>query len=141
MSESARYASFTFLLDEAGQVHSLPHSLYVAMVHSEAAPIGLAGKRLRLVDWYVRLKDGCAEHVASEWYGWIHIDAEGCYHPSTLPNDPPAVLNSRNIDETALPTDEERERLELLVFGKTLSSTETTEERGPDGVPLDLYSG
>lgn len=65
---SARYASYAFLLDEAGDVHPLPHQIYVALVRGEAAVPRFAGRTLRLAEWYVRLHGDEPAAVVNETY-------------------------------------------------------------------------
>lgn len=138
--ENANFRTYTFLLDDGGQIFQLPHPLYVALVHAEAAPAGLAGQRFRLADWYVKLNDGAPDRLANEWYGWVKIDSNGRYDPTAQSKASSTSVDE--IDHTALPTSSEHERLQALVFGESLQGDiDVSEERGPDGVTLDLYSG
>jgi len=103
------HASYVFLLDENGGVHPLPHALYVALARHEAAVPALAGQTLRLVDWYVRLKDGEPDSVVNETYGVCQVDAQGRVEMRKAPPD------------AAWPTADERERMRGLLFGKIAS--------------------
>ncbi|WP_349570984.1 hypothetical protein [Azotobacter salinestris] len=130
--EPAEYRSHTFLLDEAGRIHFLPHPLYVALVHAESAPPALAGRRFRLADWYVRLRDGVAEQLLNEWYGWVEIDADGRFRPA------PAAGNGEAagaVDASALPTAGEHERMATLVFGPGSGDAGAAGTREPHGEP------
>lgn len=76
------HASYVFLLDAAGGVHSVPHELYVAMARGLASLPAFAGQDLRLADWYVQLKNGVPDTVVNESYSQLRFDAEGYVHPS-----------------------------------------------------------
>ncbi|WP_041836035.1 hypothetical protein [Diaphorobacter sp. ED-3] len=99
------HASYVFLLDEAGEVHALPHVLYVALARGQAlAPI-FADQTLRLADWYVRLRaDGVPGAVVNETYGFVRFDREGRFKLEAAPGD------------AAWPTPEERRRMQELLF-------------------------
>lgn len=113
------HASFVFLLDDLGQVHPLPHTLYVALGRDGAGSESLAGKRLRLADWYVRLKDGVPDRVVDEWYGWVRFNDRGCFDPSSdRPQRPPIASGSPAMDDSAFPTIEERHQMESLLFAE-----------------------
>ena len=75
------YCSLTFLIDDAGRVHPLPHDTYVALAAGVAAP-GFAGGRYRLADWHVRSRDGVPAEVVAEWYGWVAFDGDGRFEPA-----------------------------------------------------------
>ena len=114
-TEQRSHASFTFLLDETGAVDELPHPQYLALVRAEKATSTLAGKRFRLADWYVAIEDGRPSKVIREWYGWVAFDEAGGYHPEA--DSPNCKSDSAgNIDSSALPTPEEHDRIERLLF-------------------------
>lgn len=73
----AGYASYVFLLEEGGEVHAVPHALYVALAHGQASAPAMANQTLRLTDWYVRLKDGEPDTVVNETYGLLRFDSRG----------------------------------------------------------------
>lgn len=98
------HASYVFLLDDAGDVHAVPHALYVVLARREATAPLLAGQTLRLADWYVRLKDGEPEAVVNESYGVVRIDAQGQVESVAAPAD------------AGWPTMAERERMHALLF-------------------------
>jgi len=110
---TADHASCLFLLDEGCAPVPLPHDEYVAIARRERGTPDLAGRRLRLADWYVRLKDGRPEQLVSEWYGWVEFDRAGCFDPP--PADAPHAERG-NVDESALPTQQERQALHQLLW-------------------------
>lgn len=112
-AENAEHASYVFLLDEDSGVHPIPHALYVALARREATAPALAGQRLRLVDWYVRLKEGAPDSIANETCSLVHFDAEGRVEPARTP-----------AEDAACPTVTERARMQALLFeGAEPSST------------------
>ncbi|UPQ81365.1 hypothetical protein M0M42_13135 [Pseudomonas knackmussii] len=115
-TEQPSHASFTFLLDETGAVEELPHPLYLALVRAEMATSKLAGKRFRLADWYVAMEDGHPSKVIREWYGWVAFDADGAYHPEIGPPENRQPNSDDKVNSTALPTREEHDRIEALLF-------------------------
>ena len=99
------HASFVFLLDHAGGVHSVPHALYVALARHEALAPALAGQTLRLADWYVRLKrSGEPDVVVNETYGVVRADVQG------------RVDWTAATADAGWPTPAERERMRALLF-------------------------
>lgn len=114
---SARHASYVFLLDEQGEVHPLPHTLYVALVRDEATAADFAGKTLRLAEWYVRIEGEEPESVVNETYCLIAFDAKGRVDwsktPSFHPHRPDIPAAPR---QAALPTAAERERIWARLF-------------------------
>lgn len=110
-AEAGSYASYVFLLDEAGGVHPLPHGLYVALARAEVASDALAGRRFRLVDWYVRLRDGVPHAVVNESCTEVAFDAHGRLDPRVR-LEPSA--------SPSWPSDEERARMRALIFEEPL---------------------
>ena len=99
------HASYVFLLDEEGEVHAMPHVLYVALARGHALAPMLAERTLRLADWYVRLQLGGEPHaVVNETYGLARFDGEGRFNLEAAPGD------------SAWPTPAERRRMEELLF-------------------------
>ncbi|MBD9667409.1 hypothetical protein IB278_25845 [Variovorax sp. VRV01] len=98
------HASYVFLLDEAGDVHAVPHALYVALARHEAAAPAWAGRNLRLADWYVRLEDGEPDAIVNETYGLVRVDAQGRLASMAAPAD------------AGWPTAKERERMHAMLF-------------------------
>lgn len=117
------FQSHVFLLDEAGRVQLLPHSVYVALARAEAVVPALAGREFRLADWYVRHTTGGAPALVSEWYGWVQFDQDGAFDPTGWPGgeDKGCALGGK-VDTTALPSTEERARMQeaLMSAGVTL---------------------
>lgn len=114
------YRSYVFLLEVEG-VQPLDHALYVALARGERSLPHLAGRSMRLADWYVKLDGGRPVAVANEWYGWVRFDAAG----HLLPHTRPALSNNRtqeaerdNVDTAALPGPDELEALSAHVFGR-----------------------
>ena len=117
---AAAHASYVFLLDESGGAHPVPHALYVALVRGEATLQAMAGKTLRLADWFVRLRCGAPDTVVNETYSLLCFDAEGRVDPAHAPSA--AQTSAAAIDEAAArPTTAERERMQQLLFGKSPS--------------------
>ena len=112
------HASFVFLLDDRGEVHTVPHILYVALARGQASAPALAGQTLRLADWYVRLKDGKPDIVVNETYSLARFDAQGVVDwaaPTVAqPHRPGAVPASADAD---WPTTAERAQMGALLFG------------------------
>lgn len=100
----ADHASYVFLLDDEGEVHPIPHALYVALARQRASAPILAGRVLRLADWYVRMRDGEPGSIANETYGLARFDAQGAFELAPAPAD------------SAWPTPEERARMEAMLF-------------------------
>lgn len=109
---TAQHASYAFLLTEQGEVHPLPHRVYVALVRGEAATPQFAGQTLRLAEWYVRLQAGEPASVVNETYALLSIDRDGRADWSATPG--PAEAGER----AALPSAAERERMHALLFGE-----------------------
>lgn len=114
---SARHASYVFLLDERGEVHPLPHTLYVALVRDEATAPDFAGKILRLAEWYVRIEGEEPESVVNETYCFIAFDAAGRVDWSETPSFHPRRPDIPAAPKrAALPTAAERERILAQLF-------------------------
>jgi hypothetical protein len=104
-AQDGGHASYVFLLDEGGEIEALPHQLYVSLAREQASAPTLAGKSVRVADWYVRTKHGEPESVVNETYGVLSVDAQG--HVTMAPAPP----------EAGWPTATERERMQALLFG------------------------
>ena len=111
----AGHASYVFLLDEGGNVHPVPHALYVALARGQASAPSLAGQALRLADWYVRLKNGEPDTVVNETYSRLRFDAQGWVDRAAMPAAP-------GVQDAGYPTLAERERMRALLFGEPASS-------------------
>lgn len=118
--EDRNFRSYVFLLEAEG-VQPLDHALYVALTRGEQSLPQLAGRSMRLADWYVKLDGGKPVAVANEWYGWVRFDATGRLQP----HSGPALSNNRsedaerdNVDTAALPGPAEVEAMRSHVFGR-----------------------
>ncbi|MBL0419107.1 hypothetical protein JI739_01985 [Ramlibacter sp. AW1] len=111
------HASFVFLLDDTGEVHPLPHPLYVALARGEATSPALAGQRFRAADWYLRMDGDQPGPLVNEWYGWVQFDADGRFDP-TAGTVGPGGPAPENIDASAFPTAEERARMAQAISAK-----------------------
>lgn len=74
--ESA-YASFVFLLDSSDEVHPVPHGLYVALARGDATIEAMAGRTLRVADWYVRLNGGRPKQSSTRPTAWCFLTNKG----------------------------------------------------------------
>ena len=106
---SPHHASYAFLLGGPGDVHPLPHHVYVALVRGEAAVPELAGRTLRLAEWYVRLRADAPDAVVNETYVPLAIDREGRADWAATPG--------AGHEDAAWPSAAERARMEALLFG------------------------
>jgi hypothetical protein len=114
------HASYVFLLDEADGVHPIPHSLYVALARGQAEAPALAGRTLRLVDWYVRLQDGKPGSVVNETCYLAHFNAQGKVDWPASPSSHPHRLNEVAVaEDAAWPTAAERAEMQSILFGET----------------------
>jgi Ca2+-transporting ATPase len=66
-----------FLLDMDGRVTPLAHERYIALVRRQVSAPEFAGRRLILVDWYLRLSGHRPEAVVNETCSWLVFDAAG----------------------------------------------------------------
>jgi hypothetical protein len=111
----AGHASYVFLLDEGGDVHPVPHALYVALARGQASAPSLAGRTLRLADWYVRLKGGDPDTIVNETYSRLRFDAQGWVDRAAMPAVPV-------VQDADAPTLAERERIHALLFVEPAST-------------------
>ncbi len=118
----AGHASYVFLLDEAGDVHPVPHALYVALARGQASAPSLAGQTFRLADWYVRLKGGEPDTVVNETYSRLRFDAQGQVDRAATPAAPV-------VPDADVPTLAERERMHALLLGAPASQPPRMEPR------------
>ena len=115
---ATEHASYVFLLDESSGVHPVPHALYVALARGESTFEAMAGKALRLADWFVRLKCGAPDAVVNETYSLVRFDAAGRVDPAHAPSA--AQTSAATHEENAAwPTPAERDRMRALLFGKS----------------------
>ena len=133
---AAEHASYVFLLDESSGVHAVPHALYVALARGEATHAGwrgavagvleatldaMAGKALRLADWFVRLKCGAPDTVVNETYSLLRFDAQGRVDRAPIPGAAQASAAAANEENAAWPTPAERGSMRELLFGQAPS--------------------
>jgi hypothetical protein len=104
------HASYAFLLDGQGDVHPLPHRVYLALVRGDAALPEFAGQTLRLAEWYVRLRADAPDAVVNETYVPLAIDREGRADWSATPE--------AGQEDAAWPSAGERARMRVLLFGE-----------------------
>ena len=115
-----KYASYVFVLDKENGVHPVPHALYLALARGQALAETLAGRTLRLADWYVRMRNGVPDTVVNETYTEIRFDSEGRVDWTTTPSvhllhaSPESVPHDANWPSVA-----EHERMQALLFGAT----------------------
>lgn len=119
-ADDAAHASYVFLLDESGDVHAVPHALYVALARGEATLEAMAGQTLRLADWYVRLKGGAPDVVVNETYSLVRFDAQGRVDPAHAPSA--AQTQAAAVENAAWPTAAERGRMRELLFADAMTS-------------------
>ena len=117
---AAEHASFVFLVDESSGVHPVPHALYVALARGEATLEAMAGKALRLADWFVRLKCGAPDTVVNETYSLLRFDAQGRVDRAHVPGAAQASAAATE-ENAAWPTTAERGRMQELLFGQAPS--------------------
>lgn len=99
---------YLFLMDGNGQVTALPQEKLAALAKGEADAPELAGKAIRMADWYVRMRDNMPDKVVNETYQWLSFDAAGRLD----------LHAAHAIEESSLPTEAERMQMHALVFGK-----------------------
>ena len=95
-----------FLIDVDGGVRPLDHNRYVALARGETAAPDLAGRRLILVDWYVRFIGGRSEAVVNKSCSWVVFDARGFMD----------LHAAHAIEGNATPSDLQWAQVRALVF-------------------------
>lgn len=118
-TSGCEYASYVFLLDEAGTIRPIPHALYVALARGEAVSPQLAGRAVRVADWYVRLRDGEPDAMVNEWYGWARFAEDGRFDPAYHGPGHAGDGRSGNVDVSALPSELERRQMMEIMGRKT----------------------
>lgn len=112
------YASYAFLIHAGGDLHTLPHALYVALARGEAAVPALAGARLRLADWYVRLKGGEPDTVVNETYRELRLDAQGRVdRTNTVRTGAERSGVTASVESEIWPSPAQRARMRQMLFG------------------------
>lgn len=143
------HQSYIFFLSDDGEVRLICSSAYVAVVRGEVAMQEYAGRRLRVADLYVALRENTPFKVENETYSFLYFDTEGHANPrngsfsleqnrsfyraafgspySNIKCDP-QVQQAREEagDEFSwLPTKEERKTMDALIFKTVQFRTET----------------
>lgn len=127
--EGAPHASYVFLLDEGGEVHPVPHALYVALARGDATAEAMAGQTLRLADWYVRLKGDAPDAVVNETYTKFRLDAQGRVDHANVRSN--ALTPPNTLENPDWPSAAERSRMRALLFGEA-DSADAFSEGSPD---------
>ena len=116
------HASYVALLDNAQDVHPLPHALYVSLARGESAAADFAGRTMTLADWYVRLRNGEPDVVVNETYTLITFDAQGrADWTSKVPVPHPQAVSGRADEQAWWPTQGQRDKMRAAVFAGELS--------------------
>lgn len=114
------HASYVFLLGDDGTVHPLPHALYVALARGQASAPMLAGRTVRVADWYVRLQQGAPEAVVDEQYGLLQFDDQGRVDLAASPSAHPQRAGAVALAEDASwPSTAQQAAMRALVWGDT----------------------
>lgn len=131
-----------FLVSDSGEINSIPHETYVALVRREAAETRYANQCVQLADFYVERLDDNRFQLENETYGRLAFDATGM-----VTRDARSEERSPDRDEYHrapakepgwLPTPREREallaelthRLGQVIFGEDVD-LETNHASGP----------
>ena len=115
---SPHHASYVFLLDDEGEIHPLPHRLYVDLVRGKTVTPQFKNKTMRLAEWYVRLHQDEPETVVNETYTLLTFDGAGRVDWSATPSLHPNPGDAAVTAETAaLPNAAERAQMRALLFG------------------------
>jgi hypothetical protein len=109
------HASFVFLLDAEGNIHPLAHVFYVALARGLSVAPTLAGRTLRLVDWFVQLEDGAPGRVVNETYSRLTFDADGKVDFSR--HSTAATAATADNEEAQRPSPAEYTALRKVLFG------------------------
>lgn len=132
------HVSYVFLLDEDSGVHPVPHALYVALARGQATAPALAGRTLRLADWYVREAPGEAGTVVNETYSLVRFDAQGRIDWPGTPAAHPHRPGSATVPEDASwPTTAEHAQMRALLSGGRVSSVPNAIDVHAPGRPLE----
>ncbi len=100
------FESRTFFLDADEKVLPIDHDRYVAWARREIAAPEFAGRRLILVDWYVRLAGARPEAIVNETCSWIVFDVAGFSD----------LHAAHGIDANAAPSAAQWAQIRSLVF-------------------------
>jgi hypothetical protein len=138
------HQSYIFFLTDNGEIQAIPQSTYVAAMRGEITLHEYVGRRIRVADFYVLLQDGAPAEIENETYSFLYFDGAGQADPRgarfsldenhefyqaalhsrffNIDCDPQVQKVRENIgdDFSWLPTDDEREKLHGMVFGREL---------------------
>jgi hypothetical protein len=136
------HQSYIFFLLEDGEIQAIPRPTYVAAMRGQIALRDYVGRRIRIADLYVLLQDGAPAEIENETYSFLYFDENGHADPrggnysldenhefyqaafnsqySNIDCDPQIQKVRESIGDVFswLPTDEERERMRRLIFGR-----------------------
>lgn len=136
----SKHQSYIFFLSEDGQILFMPTSTYAALVRGETTLHEYAGRQIRVADLYVALQENTPTDIQNETYSFVSFDESGRADPhhgsfSLEQNNDfyqaalhsryddiycdPEIRELRNkiSDEFSwLPTNEERERMHVMIF-------------------------
>jgi hypothetical protein len=97
-----------YLTDEG--VLPILHDCYIPLVEGKAIACEFFSKKFRLADWYVRIEKEVPTQVVNESYSWLVFDQHGRLD----------LHAAHAIDESPLPTEEEREQIKKQLFDPDL---------------------
>ena len=134
------HRTYIFFLQRDGQIRPIPSAAYVCLVRGETAMREYAGKRLRVADLYVALKNNAPAEIENETYNFLDIDENGRANPhagsgsleqnrafyraalgsqyANIDCDPKVREVREQIGDqfSWLPTDEERGKMRVMIF-------------------------
>ena len=105
----AAHETRLFVLERDNRVTPLAHARYVALVRRQLSAPEFAGRRLILVDWYLRLAAHGPEAVVNETCSWLVFDADGRLD----------LHAAHAIQAPAMPTEAQWAQIRSQVFGGT----------------------
>lgn len=100
------HKTFLFYLTDEG-VLPLSHDCYIPLIEGKPGACEFFNRRLRLADWYVRIKNDTPEKVVNESYSWLVFDKHGRLD----------LHAAHAIEESPLPTEADREQIKQQLFG------------------------
>ena len=99
------HKTYLFYLTDEGVLPIL-HDCYIPLVEGKAVACEFFSKKFRLADWYVRVEKEVPTQVVNESYIWLVFDQHGRLD----------MHAAHAIDESPLPTEEEREQIKKQLF-------------------------
>jgi hypothetical protein len=117
------HASYVALLDDAQEVHPLPHALYLSLVRGDGVAPDFAGQTMTLADWYVRLRNGEPDVVVNETYTPITFDEYGrADWTATVPGTGRQAASGREAEQAWWPSQAQRDKMRAALWAGELSS-------------------